>query len=59
MSAKRSQFMNKKLLGFDQTMLKSAFDLWLSAGQPDHYLRLSGASFGCLKRTDNRYLERW
>ena len=54
-----------KLLGFDQTMLKKlllAFDLWLSAGQPDHCLGcpahvlvVSGPGLG---RTNNRYFER-
>ena len=58
MSAELSQFMNNKLLSDDQNAKKSrsyllAFDRWLSAGQSDHYFRLSGVCFGCLGRTDN------
>ena len=33
--------------------------VWLSAGQLEHYFRLSAACFGCHGQMDNHYFEHW
>ena len=43
-------------------MLKNqllAVDLWLSAGQLEHYFRLSGACYGCPGQMDNQNFKHW
>ena len=54
---------NISCVRFEQTnMLKKwllAVDLWLSAGQLEHYFRLSGACFGCSGQMDNQNFDHY